>query len=74
MEYEIITEIFNPCAGDRPVSVNFEEKTIEDPESYVRSLHASEPMPELSKKEENGSLVIEINIKGNITRFTFTEA
>lgn len=74
MEYEIITEIFNPCAGDRPVSTNFEEKIIDDPESYVRSLHASEAALELTKKEENGSLIIEINIKGNITRFTFTEA
>lgn len=73
MEYEIITEVFNPCGGDRPMSTSFEETTIDDPESYVRSLHPAEASLELSKREENGSLVIEINIKGNITRFTFTE-
>lgn len=73
MEYEIITEIFNPCGGDRPVSTNFEEKVIDDPESYVRRMHKSEASLDLNKREENGSLIIEINIKGNITRFTFTE-
>ena len=53
MEYEIITEIFNPCAGDRPVSTNFEEKIIDDPESYVRSLHASEAALELAEKSRD---------------------
>ena len=44
-EYEIVKEVFNPCAGDqRPDTCEILEQAIADPETYVREQYRQEKL------------------------------
>lgn len=72
--YEIVTELFNPCAGDnRPFNTEIVEKDVEDPVKYVTDLNGGEKCPPLSVcGEEDGTLIIELDVSGNKRRYTFS--
>jgi hypothetical protein len=71
MEYELIREIINPCAGDKRPEVSLEEIETDDADAFVRELWG--PGAGFKKSvSESGSLVYEQNIDGMIHRLTFT--
>lgn len=74
-EYEIVKEVFNPCAGDqRPDTCEIDERAVEDPESYVRALYQQERRAEFLLTERDGSTVIEVLFDyGRKHRYTFSE-
>jgi hypothetical protein len=72
MEYELIREIINPCAGSKRPEVSVEEIETDDTDAYVRSLWGSNAHFEKSITS-SGSVVYEQNIDGMINRLTFTE-
>ena len=42
-EYEIVKEVFNPCAGDqRPDTCEIIEKEVENPEAFVKEQYRQE--------------------------------
>ena len=74
-EYEIVKEVFNPCAGEqRPDTCDIEEREVADPEAYVKSLYHGESHVEFLTAEKDGSLVIEVLFdSGRKHRYTFSE-
>ena len=74
-EYEIVKEVFNPCAGEqRPDTCEIEEREIADPESYVKELYRHESHVEFLCTEKAGSFVIEVLFdSGRKHRYTFSE-
>lgn len=72
-EYEIVTELFCPCAGDGySLGTEIEEKELEDPEEYVRTMNGGEKCPPLKTYEKDGALVVEVDVSGNKRRYTFS--
>ena len=74
-EYEIVKEVFNPCAGDqRPDTCEILEQAIADPETYVREQYRQEKSVEFLTSEKDGALVIEVRFdSGRKQRYTFSE-
>ena len=69
--YEIIIESINPCGGDEYSDIRIVESDIQDPVEYVKRHTVC---GELTQQEmPDGSIVIILNEKGYIKRFTFSE-
>jgi hypothetical protein len=71
MEYELIREIINPCAGDKHPEVFMDEIKTDDVDAYVRDLWGAEAHFKKSV-HASGSIIYEQNIDGIIHRLTFT--
>lgn len=70
-EYEIIKDVYSPCAPD---TQEFLELTLEDPEAYVRDLFKNDKSAEFHVSEKKGSLIIEVVLEAaQRHRFTFNE-
>ena len=57
MTYEMIKEVYNPCAGN---TQEFSELELEDPVAYVRGLYQGDKSAEISVSEKDGSLTVEV--------------
>jgi hypothetical protein len=71
MEYELIREIINPCAGDKRPEVSMDEIETDDVDAFVRDLWGAGARFEKSVNRA-GFIVYEQNIDGMIHRLTFT--
>jgi hypothetical protein len=71
VEYELIREAINPCAGDKRPEVSVDEIETGDLDAYVRDLWGAGARYE-KKINASGSVVFEQNIDGIINRLTFT--
>lgn len=73
MEYEIIREIFNQCSNNQMRDVFIEEKEVDDPESYVKSLLKGKEVKIEKNTDASGVITFDCDIAGLLQRFTFTE-
>ena len=70
-EYEVIKEIFSPCAANKQ---EFLEIQCEDPETYLRELYKADKSAQFNPFRKNGSLVIEVTCEAaQRHRYTFNE-
>ena len=74
-EYEIVKEVFNPCAADqRRDTCETIEKEVENPEAFVKEQYRQESHVEFLASEKDGSLIVEVLFdSGRKHRYTFTE-
>ena len=74
MEYEIVRETFNACAGERyRESCTITEAEVADPMAYVKEQYALEPDMTYNVTDKAGSTVIEALYPSGIRhRYTFT--
>jgi hypothetical protein len=71
VEYELIREIINPCAGDKRPEISMDEIETDDVDAYVRDLWAADTCY-TKTIHASGSMVYEQNKDGIINRLTFT--
>jgi hypothetical protein len=71
VEYELIREAINPCAGDKRPEVFVDEIETGDLDAYVQDLWGAGARYEKTINA-SGSIVYEQNIDGIINRLTFT--
>lgn len=70
-EYEVIKEVYSPCAPD---TQEFLELELDDPEAYVRDIFKNDKSAEISTTEKDGSLIVEVVCEAaQRHRYTFTE-
>ncbi len=70
-EYEIIKQVYSPCAPD---TQEFMELELESPEEYVRSLFKNDASAEIDVTEKEGAVIIEVVCQaGQKHRYTFNE-
>ena len=69
--YEVVKEIYNPCAPD---TQEFLELEVDDPVAYVKDLYKNDKSAEISTSEKDGSLIIEVVCEAaQRHRYTFSE-
>lgn len=69
--YEVVKEVYNPCAPD---TQEFMELELEDPISYVKDLYKNDKSAEISSSEKDGALVVEVVCEAaQRHRYTFSE-
>ena len=69
--YEIVKEVYNPCAGD---SQEILELELENPEEYVRDLFKADKSATFSTTEKNGCIIVEVVCEAaQRHRYTFSE-
>jgi hypothetical protein len=71
VEYELIREIINPCAGDKRPDVSVDEIETDDLDAYVRDLWRADTRYQKTINT-SGTIVYEQNTDGIIDRLTFT--
>ncbi|MDR1231780.1 MAG: hypothetical protein LBK61_10310 [Spirochaetaceae bacterium] len=71
MEYELIREIINPCAGNKRPDVSVDEIEADDLDAYVRDVWGGGTRYEKTVNA-SGAIVYEQNTDGIINRLTFT--
>jgi hypothetical protein len=69
MEYELISEIINPCAGDKRPEIVMDEIETDDTDAYVQGLWGARFEKSVNA---SGSIIYEQNTDGLIRRLTFT--
>ena len=70
-KYEIVKEVYNPCASD---TCEITEQEVENPEEYVRELYKNDKSAELSVSEKDGAIIIEVVCEAaQRHRYTFSE-
>ncbi len=70
-KYEIVKEVYNPCAPD---TCEITEQEVENPEEYVRELYKNDKSAELSVSEKDGAIIIEVVCEAaQRHRYTFSE-
>ena len=70
-KYEIVKEVYNPCAPD---TCEITEQEVENPEEYVRELYKNDKSAELSVSEKGGAIIIEVVCEAaQRHRYTFSE-
>ncbi|MDE6880547.1 MAG: hypothetical protein K2P20_04235 [Oscillospiraceae bacterium] len=70
-EYEIIKQVYSPCAPD---TQEFLELELEDPETYVRGLFQNDASAEFNVTEKDGSTIVEVVCQaGQKHRYTFNK-
>ena len=69
--YEVVKEVYTPCAGD---SQEILEMELENPEAYVRDLFKADKSAEFSVTEKDGSTIVEVVCEAaQRHRYTFSE-
>ena len=69
--YEVVKEVYNPCALD---SQEILELELENPEEYVRNLFKDDKSAEFSVSEKDGSLTVDVVCQaGQRQTYTFSE-
>ena len=69
--YEVVKEVYNPCAPD---TKEFLELELEDPIAYVRDLYKNDKSAEISSSEKDGTLIVEVVYEAaHRHRYTFSE-
>jgi hypothetical protein len=69
MEYELISEIINPCAGDKRPEIVMDEIETDDTDAYVQGLWGACFEKSVSA---SGSIIYEQNTDGLTRRLTLT--
>ena len=70
-KYEIVKEVYNPCAPD---TCEIIEQEVENPEEYVRNIFKNDKSAEISSSEKDGTLVVEVVCEAaQRHRYTFSE-
>ncbi len=70
-KYEIVKEVYNPCAPD---TCEITEQEVENPQEYVRELYKNDKSAELSVSEKDGAIIIEVVCEAaQRHRYTFSE-
>jgi hypothetical protein len=72
MEYELIQELFNPCAGDKRPKTSICTVETEDLDGYVKQLLVGKDIRCEKFTSEAGSVIYELEIDGRKQRLTFT--
>lgn len=72
-EYEILMETINPCGGEAHAKREILEAEAESPEAYVKA-KAPYHVIDRVKTPDGDTLIITGDGKGNMVRYTFTEA
>ena len=74
MEYEIVRETFNACAGENyRESCTITEAELDDPMAYVKEQYALEPGMTYTASDKDGSTVVDAFYPSGIHhRYTFT--
>lgn len=72
MEYELIREIINPCAGDKRPDVSVSDVEADDLDRYVRRLFTGQEISFTKIEKPAGAVLYEV-ITGELKhRLTFT--
>ena len=70
-KYEIVKEVYNPCAPD---TCEITEQEVENPQEYIRELYKNDKSAELSVSEKDGAIIIEVVCEAaQRHRYTFSE-
>ena len=70
-KYEIVKEVYRPCAPD---TCEITEQEVENPEAYVREMFKSDKSAEFSITEKDGAVIIEVVCEAaQRHRYTFSE-
>ncbi|MDR0383348.1 MAG: hypothetical protein LBH50_05120 [Spirochaetaceae bacterium] len=72
MEYELIHEIVNPCAGDKRPEVLVSEVDTDDLDAYVRQVFSGTNASFKKSENDSGSAVYELVTDGQKHRLTFS--
>jgi hypothetical protein len=72
MEYELIREIINPCAGDKRPEVLVSDVDADDLDGYVRQLFAGLDVSFTKSENSAGSIVYELTTGDQKHRLTFS--
>lgn len=69
--YEIVKEVYSPCAPD---TCEITEQEVENPEEYVREIYKDDKSAEFSVTEKDGSIIIDVVCEAaQRHRYTFSE-
>jgi hypothetical protein len=72
MEYELIHEIINPCAGDKRPDVSVTDIETDDLDTYVRRLFTAQEISFTKIEKPSGSVVYEVMTGELKHRLAFT--
>ena len=71
MKYEIVKEVYNPCAPD---TCEITEQEVSNPEEDVRELFKNDKSAEFSVTEKDGAIIVEVVCEAaQRHRYTFSE-
>ena len=71
MKYEIVKEVYNPCAPD---TCEITEQEVSNPEEFVRELFKNDKSGEFSVTEKDGAIIVEVVCEAaQRHRYTFSE-
>ena len=71
-EYEIFIEEINPCGGEKFSKKTLLEAEADSPEAYVKE-NGRYPVLETISKENGDVVIVTVDGKGSVVRYTFTE-
>ncbi len=70
-KYEIVKEVYNPCAPD---TCEITEQELSDPEAYVRDMFKNDKSAEFSVTKKEGAIIVEVVCEAaQRHRYTFSE-
>lgn len=70
-KYEIVKEVYNPCAPD---TCEIMEREVEDPEAFVRDIFKDDKSADFSVTEKDGAIIVEVVCEAaQRHRYTFSE-
>ena len=70
-KYEIVKEVYSPCAPD---TCEITEQEVENPEEYVREIYKDDKSAEFSVTEKDGAIIIDVVCEAaQRHRYTFSE-
>jgi hypothetical protein len=72
MEYELIREIFNPCAGEAHPQVLVTEVATDHLDSYVQQFLSGKESRYTKSVTDSGAMIYEIEEDGQKQKLTFT--
>lgn len=71
-EYELIIEKTQPtCGGQSPKAYEFREVETDDPVAYVQAIEKDLPLS--VQNEEDGSIVVEVDVEKHQMKYRFTQ-
>ena len=71
--YELVTEIFNKCAGNQMRDVFIKEIETDDPRAYVENILKSHKEVEIEEDVRTDAVIFDVVADGLRERFSFTE-
>ncbi|MDR2392577.1 MAG: hypothetical protein LBD93_00225 [Treponema sp.] len=72
MEYELIRELFNPCAGEAHPQVSVSEVDTDNVDSYAQQFLSGKDSRCTKSVQDSGVIIYEIEKDGQKQKLTFT--